>query len=245
MRPLIVIPSRLASTRLPRKALAEINGLPMIAHVAKRAVKADLGPVIVAAGDKEILPVLEGIAGVQTVLTDPALPSGSDRVQAAVQLYDPEGQYDCILNLQGDLPLIEPQSLHHALRPLKHNPSFDIGTLVAPVKTEEEAQRPSVVKVACAFGAEGVARALYFSRSSIPWGEGALWHHIGVYAWRRSALERFVSLPTSMLEQRESLEQLRALEAGMTIGCAKICEAPLGVDTYDDLFKVREKIACQ
>ncbi|MCT6814152.1 3-deoxy-manno-octulosonate cytidylyltransferase [Bombella apis] len=245
MQPIIVIPSRIASTRLPRKALAEIDGEPMIVHVARRAVAAGLGPVLVAAGDEEIRDAVASIAGVKAILTDPALPSGSDRVQAAIEAHDPQRRHDCVINLQGDLPLVEPETLQQALRPLAEG-RFDIGTLVAPVQGPEERDAESVVKVACSFQSDDdVARALYFSRSVIPWGEGVYWHHVGVYAWRREALARFVTLPPSGLEEREKLEQLRALEAGMTIGCARIATAPLGVDTPEDLARVRARVGEQ
>ncbi|MBE1723105.1 3-deoxy-manno-octulosonate cytidylyltransferase [Parasaccharibacter sp. TMW2.1882] len=245
MQPIIVIPSRIASTRLPRKALAEIDGEPMIVHVARRAVAAGLGPVLVAAGDEEIRDAVAGMAGVKAILTDPALPSGSDRVQAAIEAHDPQRRHDCVINLQGDLPLVEPETLQQALRPLAEG-RFDIGTLVAPVQGPEERDAESVVKVACSFQSDDdVARALYFSRSVIPWGEGVYWHHVGVYAWRREALARFVTLPPSGLEEREKLEQLRALEAGMTIGCARIATAPLGVDTPEDLARVRARVGEQ
>ncbi|MCT6844738.1 3-deoxy-manno-octulosonate cytidylyltransferase [Bombella apis] len=245
MQPIIVIPSRIASTRLPRKALAEIDGEAMIVHVARRAVAAGLGPVLVAAGDEEIRDAVASIAGVKAILTDPALPSGSDRVQAAIEAHDPQRRHDCVINLQGDLPLVEPETLQQALRPLAEG-RFDIGTLVAPVQGPEERDAESVVKVACSFQSDDdVARALYFSRSVIPWGEGVYWHHVGVYAWRREALARFVTLPPSGLEEREKLEQLRALEAGMTIGCARIATAPLGVDTPEDLARVRARVGEQ
>lgn len=245
MQPIIVIPSRIASTRLPRKALAEIDGEPMIVHVARRAVAAGLGPVLVAAGDEEIRDAVAGMAGVKAILTDPALPSGSDRVQAAIEAHDPQRRHDCVINLQGDLPLVEPETLQQALRPLAEG-RFDIGTLVAPVQGPEERDAESVVKVACSFQSDDdVARALYFSRSVIPWGEGVYWHHVGVYAWRREALARFVTLPPSGLEEREKLEQLRALEAGMTIGCARIETAPLGVDTPEDLARIRARVGGQ
>ncbi|GAC86909.1 3-deoxy-manno-octulosonate cytidylyltransferase [Gluconobacter thailandicus NBRC 3257] len=238
MRPIIVIPSRLASTRLPRKPLADIGGLPMIVRVAKRALEAKIGKVVVAAGDQDILNAVSGLEGVQGVLTDSSLASGSDRVHAALQQVDPAGEHDVVINLQGDLPLIEPASLKAVLEPLE-NDGFDIGTLAAPVQSEWERNAEQVVKIACDFGDASVARALYFSRLPIPWGAGLHWHHVGVYAWRREALERFVSLPPSALERRESLEQLRALEAGMTIGCARIEHAPQGVDTPEDLERVR------
>lgn len=238
MHPIIVIPSRLASTRLPRKPLADIGGVPMIVRVVRRALAAKAGPVVVAAGDPEILDVIRDMPDVWGVLTDSRLASGSDRVQAALAEVDPEGRHDVVINLQGDLPLIEPSSLTSALKPLE-DPAFDIGTLVAPVTSDAERDASQVVKVACAFGEADVARALYFSRLPIPWGEGTHWHHVGIYAWRRAALERFVTLPPSALERRESLEQLRALEAGMTIGCARIDHAPQGVDTPADLEHVR------
>ena len=238
MHPIIVIPSRLASTRLPRKPLADIGGVPMIVRVVRRALAAKAGPVVVAAGDPEILDVIRDIPDVRGVLTDSGLASGSDRVQAALAEVDPEGRHDVVINLQGDLPLIEPSSLTAVLKPLE-DPTFDIGTLAAPVTSDAERDASQVVKIACAFGEGDVARALYFSRLPIPWGEGTHWHHVGIYAWRRAALERFVTLPPSSLERRESLEQLRALEAGMTIGCARIDHAPQGVDTPADLEHVR------
>lgn len=241
MRPIIIIPSRLASTRLPRKPLADIGGLPMIVRVAKRALEAKIGTVVVAAGNQDILDAISGLEGVQGVLTDSSLASGSDRVHAALQQVDPAGEHDVVINLQGDLPLIEPASLAAVLEPLKQD-SFDIGTLAAPVQSEWERNAEQVVKIACDFGERSVARALYFSRLPIPWGAGPHWHHVGVYAWRREALERFVSLQPSALERRESLEQLRALEAGMTIGCARIEHAPQGVDTPEDLERVRKLV---
>ena len=238
MHPIIVIPSRLASTRLPRKPLADIGGVPMIVRVVQRALAAKIGPVVVAAGDAEILDIIRDIPGVRGVLTDSALASGSDRVHAALAEVDPEGAHDVVINLQGDLPLIDPSSLTAVLKPLE-DPACDIGTLAAPVTSEAERDASQVVKIACAFGKEAVTRALYFSRLPIPWGEGPHWHHVGVYAWRREALGRFVALKPSALERRESLEQLRALEAGMTIGCARIDHAPQGVDTPADLEHVR------
>ena len=238
MRPIIVIPTRLASTRLPRKALADIGGVPMILRVVHRALQSGLGTVVVAAGDQEILDAVSGIENVRGVLTESALASGSDRVHAALEQIDPQRDHDVVINLQGDLPLIDPTTLHNVLEPLKLS-GFDIGTLAAPVMNIEERDAASVVKIACSFENSHVARALYFSRQVLPWGQGEHWHHVGVYAWRREALARFVSLPPSALERRESLEQLRALEAGMTIGCARISHAPLGVDTPFDLERIR------
>ncbi|MFT8817397.1 MAG: 3-deoxy-manno-octulosonate cytidylyltransferase [Komagataeibacter saccharivorans] len=238
MKPIVLIPARMASTRLPGKPLADIAGRPMIVHVLDRARAADVGPVAVATAEREIADVVER-AGGTAILTDPGLPSGSDRIWQALQKLDPAGRYDTIINLQGDLPGVEPACLRAVLRPLD-DPSTDIATLVAPVQDRAEAIAESVVKVACAFPDKATkARALYFSRMPIPWGHGPLWHHVGIYAYRRAALARFVSLPESALEKREKLEQLRALEAGMTIGCARIETAPFGVDTPADLERAR------
>ncbi len=243
--PLVIIPARMASTRLPGKPLADIAGRPMILHVVDRARRAGVGRVIVAAGDPEIAEIVTK-AGAEAVLTEPGLPSGSDRVHAAAQQIDPTGESSVIINLQGDLPGLDPETLRAALRPLE-DPATDIGTLVAPIRDDAEAHTDSVVKVACAFepATAQTARALYFSRQPIPWGEGPRWHHVGVYAWRRTALARFVSLPEAPLEKRERLEQLRALEAGMTIGCARIAEAPFGVDTPQDLDRARRMLEGQ
>ena len=237
MTPIILIPARLGSTRLPGKVLADIAGLPMIVHVLRRAQEAELGPVAVACGEAEVAEAVERAGGI-AVLTDPDLPSGSDRIHAALQTLDPAGRHDVVINLQGDLPAIDPSYLAKVLRPLELG--YDIGTLVAPVASAEEALSPSVVKCVCAFpeGAE-VAPALCFSRNPVPGGEGPLWHHIGIYAYRREALGQFVSLPPSALEQREKLEQLRALEAGMRIGAVRVPGAPFGVDTPADLEHAR------
>ena len=237
--PIILIPARLGSTRLPNKVLADIAGQPMITHVLQRAREAGLGPVAVACGEAEIAEAVRATGG-EAVMTDPDLPSGSDRICAALRVLDPEARFDTVINLQGDLPSIDPAYLSAVLLPLA-DPHCDIATLVAPITSVAEAEAPSVVKCACAF-AEGrnVAPALYFSRSPVPSGEGPLWHHIGIYAYRRAALARFVSLPPSALEQREKLEQLRALEAGMRIGAARVAVAPFGVDTPEDLAHARK-----
>ncbi|GCE79195.1 3-deoxy-manno-octulosonate cytidylyltransferase [Komagataeibacter oboediens] len=238
MNPIVLIPARMASTRLPGKPLADIAGRPMIVHVLDRARAADIGPVAVATADRDIADVVER-AGGTAVLTDPALPSGSDRIWQALQQLDPQGLHDTVINLQGDLPGVDPQNLRDVLRPLA-DAQTDIATLVAPVRDGAEAAAQSVVKVACTFAPDAqVARALYFSRLPIPWGDGPLWHHIGIYAYRRAALACFVSLPESGLEKREKLEQLRALEAGLTMGCARITTAPFGVDTPADLERAR------
>lgn len=241
MKPIILIPARLRSTRLPAKVLADIGGRPMIAHVLARALESGVGPVAVAAAEAEVAAIVEAHGG-RAVLTDPDLPSGSDRVFAAMHRLDPAGKHDIVINLQGDLPAIDPACLQAVLAPLAAG--YDIGTLVAPITTEAEKEAPSVVKCACAF-ADGanVAAALYFSRAPVPGGDGPLWHHIGVYAYRRAALARFVALPPSALERRENLEQLRALEAGLRIGVARVPRAPLGVDTAADLEQVRKVLA--
>ena len=228
----------MAATRLPGKPLADINGRAMILHVMDRAREAKLGPVAVACADPEIADAVRA-AGGTAVLTDPTLPRGSDRVYAALSILDPHGQHDVIVNLQGDLPTIPVDYLRAVLSPLAEA-GVDIATLVAPITSQEEAALPSVVKAACAFDdGRTVAPALYFSRAAIPWGEGPLWHHIGIYAFRRAALARFVALRESPLERRESLEQLRALEAGMRIACARVALAPFGVDTPADLDRAR------
>jgi len=232
----------MASTRLPGKPLADIGGRPMILHVLDRAREAGIGPVAVACAEIEIADAVRGDGGI-AVLTDPALPSGSDRAHAALATLDPDGHYDVIVNLQGDFPTLPPEQLQSVLAPLA-DPAVDIGTLVTLIESEAEAAASSVVKAACAFAdGQDVAPALYFSRQPIPWGEGPLWHHIGVYAWRRPALARFVALPPTPLERRESLEQLRALEAGMRISCARVAHAAFGVDTPADLARARAILA--
>ena len=238
MTPIIVIPSRMASTRLPGKPLALIAGRAMILHVLDRAREAAIGPVAVACADEEVAAAVRADGGT-AVMTDPSLPSGSDRVHAALAALDPQGGHDVVVNLQGDLPTIPALQLRAVLQPLS-DPGMDIATLVAPILTAEEAAAPSVVKAACAFDrGRAVSPALYFSRAAIPAGDGPLWHHIGIYAYRRAALARFVALPESPLERREHLEQLRALEAGMRIACARVDHAPFGVDTPADLERAR------
>ena len=244
MNPLVVIPSRMASARLPGKPLAPIAGRPMVLHVLDRAQAAGIGPAAVACGDEEIAHAVRG-AGGTAVLTDPALPSGSDRVHAAMAELDPGGRHDVVVNLQGDFPTVRPDILRAVLAPLD-DPAVDIGTLVSPIESEDEARAPQVVKAACAFlPGQDVSRALYFSRAVVPSGSGPLWHHIGIYAYRRAALARFVSLPPSPLEQRESLEQLRALEAGMVIACARVSHGPFGVDTPADLDRARAVLSTE
>jgi 3-deoxy-manno-octulosonate cytidylyltransferase (CMP-KDO synthetase) len=239
VNPIVVIPARLASTRLPNKPLADIAGKPMIVHMLERGLEADIGPVAVACGDAAIADAVRA-AGGTAVMTDPALPSGSDRVHAALATLDPDRKHDVVVNLQGDFPTLEAEQLRLTIAPLI-DPSIDIGTLVVPIHDAAETLKESFVKAAVAFpNGATTAPALYFSRCPIPWGDGPRWHHVGIYAYRRQALETFVSLPPSPLERRESLEQLRALEAGMRIGCARMDHGPFGVDTPEDLERARQ-----
>ena len=242
MNPLLVIPARLAASRLPGKPLADIAGAPMIVHVWRRAVASGLGRVVVAAAEREIADAVAR-AGGEAVLTRPDLPSGSDRIFAAVAALDPGRRHDVVVNVQGDLPLIDPAAIRDSLLPLAE-PEVDIATLAAVIHDDSERSAASVVKVAAGFapGAR-IARALYFSRAPVPHGAGEYYHHIGLYAYRRAALERFVSLPPSVLERRESLEQLRALGAGMRIDVALVDSVPFGVDTPADLARARQLMA--
>jgi 3-deoxy-manno-octulosonate cytidylyltransferase (CMP-KDO synthetase) len=244
MNPLVVIPARLAATRLPGKPLADIHGLPMIVHVWRRAMAAGVGPVLVAAGEPEILRAIEA-AGGSAKLTRADHPSGSDRVFEAVQAVDPKARHDVVVNLQGDLPTLDPALLAQVLAPLA-DPAVDIATLAAEIREPAEMDDPNVVKAVAALGPERrIARALYFTRARCPAGEGPLFHHIGIYAYRRAALARFVALPPSILERREKLEQLRALEAGMRIEVALVDTVPLGVDTPADLARARALLQSQ
>ena len=236
--PIVLIPSRMASTRLPGKPLADIHGVPMIVQVWRRAMEADTGPVVVAADSPEIADAVRDAGGL-AVLTRPEHPSGSDRIFEAIGLADPGGKHDIIVNVQGDLPTIEASAVRAALAPLE-NPSVDIATLAAVIDREEERTNPNVVKMVGSQIGRDRFRALYFTRATAPYGEGQLYHHIGLYAYRRKALERFVALPPSPLELREKLEQLRALEAGMRIDVEIVKTVPLGVDTPQDLERARE-----
>jgi len=242
MKPILLIPARMASTRLPGKPLADIGGVPMIVRVWARAVAAGLGPVVVASAEKAIVAAVEK-AGGRAVLTDPALPSGSDRIWAALMAADPQGAHDVVVNLQGDLPALDPEQLKTVVAALAKS-GADIATLAAPIDNAADEANPAVVKAVVAWDAqERLGRALYFTRARAPDGEGTLYHHIGLYAYRREALESFVALPPSALEQREKLEQLRALEAGMSIAVARVDEAPLSVDTPADLEKARKLLS--
>jgi len=258
-QPIVVIPARLASTRLPNKPLADIHGEPMIVHVWRRAIEAAIGPVLVACGEAAIVAAVKA-AGGEAVLTRPDHPSGSDRIFEALQKVDPDGRHDAVVNLQGDLPTVDPQAIRAVLAPLAE-PAVDIGTIATLIASAEERDNPNMVKVAVAFpeppvglptfalGASvglpaeapsaKVGRALYFSRLPVPSGEGPHYHHVGIYAFRRAALARFVALPPGRLERRERLEQLRALEAGMRIDVALVDSAPFGVDTPADLARAR------
>jgi 3-deoxy-manno-octulosonate cytidylyltransferase (CMP-KDO synthetase) len=244
MANLVAIPARLQATRLPGKPLAEIAGEPMIVHVWRRAVEADCGPVVVVTDAPAICEAVAA-AGGEALMTRDDHVSGSDRIFEAVETLDPEGKLDTIVNLQGDLPSLEPSLVHACLGALG-DPAADIGTIAAEIVREEERADANVVKVVGSPLQSGAGlRALYFTRATAPWGEGPLYHHIGLYAYRRAALSRFVSLPPSPLEQRERLEQLRALEAGMTIHVALVDTVPLGVDTPADLARARELLAKQ
>ena len=236
--PVILIPARMGSTRFPDKVLAEIAGAPMIVQVWRRAQEAALGRIVVAAAEPAIVAAVEAVGG-EAVLTDPEHPSGSDRIYEALMKIDPAGYHDAIVNVQGDLPTIEPDAIRAAIAPLQC-PAVDIATIGAEITIDEERTNPNVVKAVVAIAAgERIGRALYFTRATAPSGEGPLYHHIGLYAYRRAALEEFVALPQGVLEQREKLEQLRALEAGMRIDLALVDTVPLGVDTPADLARAR------
>jgi len=229
--PIILIPARMASMRLPNKPLADIAGLPMIVQVLKRAQEADCGRVVVAAAETEIMEAVQA-AGGEAVLTDPDLPSGSDRIHAALEAVDGARAHDVIVNLQGDLPTLEKHLVRDCLTALD---GHDMSTLVAEITKADERDNPNVVKAVLSPRGERLGRALYFTRATAPSGDGPLYHHIGIYGYQRAALDKFVALPPSALEQRERLEQLRALEAGFTIQAAIVDTVPVGVDTPQDL----------
>jgi 3-deoxy-manno-octulosonate cytidylyltransferase (CMP-KDO synthetase) len=234
---LILIPARMAATRLPGKPLADIGGEPMIVHVLRRAQAAKIGPVVVATDSAEIAAIVDK-AGGRAVLTQAGHASGSDRIFEALGKVDSQGSAKIVVNLQGDLPTLEAATIAASLRPLADG-AVDIATLAAEIKSARERTDPNVVKVVGTPVAPSRLRALYFTRATAPSGEGPLYHHIGLYAFRRAALERFVKLPPSPLERRERLEQLRALEAGMRIDVEIVDAVPLGVDTPEDLEKAR------
>ena len=240
MTTLILIPARMASTRLPGKPLADIGGRPMIVHVAARARESGIGRVVVATDARNVFDVVRD-SGFEAVMTRADHESGSDRIFEALQRLDPDGQVDVVVNVQGDLPTIEPDIIRSALDPLD-DAAVDIATLGVEIVRAEERTNPNVVKVVGSPLGGNRLRALYFTRATAPSGEGPLYHHVGLYAYRRAALERFVSLPPSTLERREKLEQLRALEAGMRIDVAIVRSVPLGVDTPQDLERAREML---
>jgi 3-deoxy-manno-octulosonate cytidylyltransferase (CMP-KDO synthetase) len=241
MNAIILIPARMASARLPGKPLADIGGEAMIVRVWRQAMKAAIGPVVVAAAEETIVAAVES-AGGTAILTDPNLASGSDRVHEALLQFDPERRYDAVINLQGDLPALDPETVREVAATLRDS-GADIATLAAPITDPADCDNPHVVKPVVAWDASGRrGRALYFTRARAPAGEGPLFHHVGIYAFTRPALARFVALPPSALEKREKLEQLRALEAGMRIDVARIDEVPLSVDTPEDLKRARQRI---
>ncbi|MBL8570538.1 MAG: 3-deoxy-manno-octulosonate cytidylyltransferase [Phreatobacter sp.] len=238
---IVLIPARMSASRLPGKPLADIGGEPMIVQVMRRAEAAGVGPVVVATDSEAIWTAVEK-AGGRAVLTSADHPTGSDRIHEAAGIVDPERRYDRIVNVQGDLPTLEP-GIVRAAADLLDDPAVDIGTLTAVITRHEEITNPNVVKVVGTPLSERRLRALYFTRATAPSGDGPLYHHIGLYAYRRAALDRFVALPPAPLETRERLEQLRALENGMRIDVAVVDAVPLGVDTPADLERARGLIA--
>jgi 3-deoxy-manno-octulosonate cytidylyltransferase (CMP-KDO synthetase) len=239
--PLVLIPARLAATRLPNKPLADIVGEPMIVRTWRRAVAAGIGPVAVATDAPSIRAVIEREGG-RAVMTRDDHASGSDRIAEAMEIVDPEGRHDVVVNVQGDFPTIDPRAIAASILPLA-DPAVDIATLVYPIEREDEKTNPNVVKMVGTEIAPGRFRTLYFTRATAPTGEGPLYHHIGVYAYRRAALKRFVGLPPSPLEVRERLEQLRALEAGLRIDATVVDDVPFGVDTPQQLEEARALLA--
>jgi 3-deoxy-manno-octulosonate cytidylyltransferase (CMP-KDO synthetase) len=237
----VLIPARMAATRLPGKPLLDIAGLPMIVHVLRRAEEAKIGRVAVATDTPEIADAVRA-AGGEAVMTRASHPSGSDRIHEAMQTLDPSGRAEIVVNLQGDFPTIAPDTIRAALPPLD-DPAVDIATLASQIHTEEEDRAPSVVKAVGSPIGPNRLRALYFTRATAPHGDGPRYHHIGLYAYRRAALERFVTLPPSPLEQQEKLEQLRALESGMRIDITIVDSVPRGVDTPADLETARRILA--
>lgn len=238
MNPIVLIPARLAATRLPGKPLADIGGMAMIVRVLRQAEAAGIGPVAVAAGDPEIVAAVDA-AGGRAVLTDPALPSGSDRILAALAELDPEGRHDVVINLQGDMPFVDPSVIGACSRLLETQAACDIATVVAPEASAADRANPDVVKAVLSMNAaDQNGRALYFTRSTL-YGDAPVWRHIGIYGYRLAALKAFHAAAPSPLEQREKLEQLRALELGLSIWAAVAADAPISVDTPADLAEAR------
>ncbi len=240
-RILVLIPARMAATRLPGKPLLDIAGMPMIVHVLRRAEAAQIGRVAVATDTPEIAAAVTS-GGFEAVMTRSDHPSGSDRIYEAVGKLDPRAEAEIVVNLQGDFPTILPDNIRSVLGPLA-DPAVDIATLAAEIHTEEESTNPNVVKVVGSPVSAGRLRALYFTRATAPWGDGPRYHHVGLYAYRRAALERFVALAPSPLERQEKLEQLRALEAGLRIDVTIVDTVPRGVDTPEDLMRTRLLLA--
>ena len=235
--PIVLIPARLSATRLPNKPLLKIAGEPMIVHVWRRAMEAKIGPVVVVTPDIEIIAAVEA-AGGQTQLTGFEHQSGSDRIAEALTRLDPDGRYDAVINVQGDLPVLDPETIRAPFR-LLADPAVDIATPVA-LAADDERDNPNVVKAVFEPRGPSDGKALYFTRLPAPSGDGPLYHHIGLYAYRRAALEAFVAAPQSALEKRERLEQLRALGIGLSIHVAVVDTVPLGVDTQADLDRARD-----
>ena len=235
--PIVIIPARMAAQRLPGKPLADIGGLPMIVRALRQAEAAGVGPVAVAAGDPEIVQAVEAHGG-RAILTDSALPSGSDRVRAALRALDPDGRHDTVINLQGDMPFVDPGVISAVAGLLAEEPGCDIGTVVATEASPEDRTNVDVVKAILTMTGSDRGRALYFTRSTL-FGEGPVWRHIGIYGYRRAALERFCAAEPSPLERREKLEQLRALEMGLSIWAAVAGDAPISVDNPSDLEAAR------
>lgn len=238
MNPIVLIPARMAATRLPDKPLADIGGLPMIVRVLRQAEAAGVGPVAVAAGDPEIVAAVKAAGGL-AVLTDPQLPSGSDRIQAALEALDPDGLHDAVINLQGDMPFVPAAIVAACARLLEQQPSCDVATVVAAEASPADRSNPDVVKAVLALDPGATSgRALYFTRSTL-YGDAAIWRHVGIYGYRREALARFIAAPPSPLERREKLEQLRGLEMGLSYWAAVADEAPISVDNPADLEAAR------
>ena len=241
MNPIVLIPARMAATRLPNKPLADIGGVPMIVRVLRQAQLAGVGPVAVAAGDPEIVEAVRAAGGL-AVLTDPSLPSGSDRILAALEVLDPEGEHDVVINLQGDMPFVDPDVVRRLVALFADNPGLRMATIVAPEASPADRSNPDVVKAVMSLARDAdFGRALYFTRSTL-YGEGPIWRHIGIYGYRRNALEQFVAAaPPTQLEIREKLEQLRALELGVEIWAAVVADAPISVDNPSDLEAARDQ----
>lgn len=238
MNPIVLIPARMAATRLPDKPLADIGGLPMIVRVLRQAQAAGVGPVAVAAGDPEIVAAVKAAGGL-AVLTDPQLPSGSDRIQAALEALDPDGAHDAVINLQGDMPFVPAAIIADCARLLQQQPTCDVATVVAAEASPTDRSNPDVVKAVLALEAGATSgRALYFTRSTL-YGDAAIWRHVGIYGYRREALARFIAAPPSPLERREKLEQLRGLEMGLSYWAAVADDAPISVDNPADLEAAR------